>query len=141
MMIAQTVLVALVSAGASLSGNWSLTTDRDFKDNRNVLSECVFRQNGTQLTVRCRTGSPEFGSELTGSVNGRTVTWALEPKNGEKYPAATWTGTLNEAGTRIKGTWRLSVIGGDKQGSFTAVKRSDRGGRRGPLEFHSRSHE
>ncbi len=117
-----TLFVGLVTVGAaSLSGDWSLTMKPDFKDNPNVVSECAFRQSGTKLTVRCGTGS-----EVKGSVNGQTVTWGLKPKNGEKYPVAILTGTVNESGNAIKGTWYLSVIGGDKHGSFSAVKHQQR---------------
>jgi hypothetical protein len=127
MMVLHTLLVALVIAGGTnLSGNWSLTMNPDFKGNPNVISECIFRHSGTKLSVRCGTGS-----EVTGSVNGRTVTSGIRPKNGEKYPAATMTGTLNDAGTTIEGTWHLSISGGDKHGAFSAVKRRERGGRRG----------
>ena len=62
---------------------------------------------------------------MAGSVNGRTVTWGFSPKNREKYPAATWTGTLNEAGNAIKGKWRLAIIGGDKHGAFSAAKQQE----------------
>lgn len=119
MLIACAAFAALITSEAgSLSGDWSLTMNPDFKDNPNVVSACVFRQSGTKLTVRCGTGS-----ELAGSVKGRTVTWGFRPKNGEKYPSATMTGTVNEAGTAINGTWHLSIVGGDKRGAFSAAKR------------------
>jgi hypothetical protein len=122
MLILYTLLTAFITAGAAnLSGDWSLTMNPDFKDNPNVVSQCVFRQSGTDLTVRCGTGS-----ELAGSVKGRTVTWGFSPKNGEKYPAATMTGTVNEPGNRIKGTWHVSINGGDKHGAFSAVKQQNR---------------
>jgi hypothetical protein len=123
MILLHTILAAFLAAqAATISGYWSLTMNPDFKDNPNVVSECEFRQSDTKLTVRCGTGS-----EVSGSVNGRTVTWRIRPNNGEKYPAATMTGTVNEAGTAIKGTWHLSVIGRDKHGSFTAVKHAVKG--------------
>jgi hypothetical protein len=107
-----------VAEATNISGNWSLTMKPDFRGNPNVVSQCILRQSGTKLTVRCGTGS-----ELTGSVKGRTVTWGFTPKNGDKYPAFTHTGTLNEAGTAIKGTWHLSIVDEEKDGEFTATKR------------------
>jgi integrase len=54
---------------------------------------------------------------LTGEVNGQTVTWRIV--SAEHDPVTTtFTGTLNEAGTRMEGRF----LSNKKGGSFRAVR-------------------
>jgi len=100
-------------AAADLSGVWTLAWNPDFGGRADAY-DCTFRQDGARLTVECD------GGTFTGEVDARTVTLRLKTgRDGSE--TATLTGELDQAGTRIAGTWHLSEQ--NRDGKFTATKR------------------
>ena len=74
--------------------------------------DCAFKQQGEQLTGNCSGGT----ASVTGEVMGRNVSWRLQ--GAANSNALTFTGTLDEAGTGIKGHFTIA----GKGGQFSAVK-------------------
>jgi hypothetical protein len=104
--------LTVIAAGAlDLTGNWALEADFDDSSAAGGGFECAFKQDGEQLTVTCANGAA-----ATGELKGQNVSWKM--KAGETRETITFTGTVNDAGTSIKGRFAI----GDKGGSFTAWK-------------------
>jgi hypothetical protein len=104
---------------SDLSGEWTLTMDRDFRGNR-AVSDCQIKQHDDKLSVRC-----SGAAEMAGTVKDGRVVWGFSAPAGEKYPAATWTGTVAPSRNAIDGTWHLSIVGGDLDGKFSATKKTN----------------
>jgi hypothetical protein len=104
-------IVALVAA-SDVTGNWEV--EATFEDSRDAGGgfDCVFRQQGEQLTGNCSGGT----ASVTGEVKGQNVSWRLQ--SAPNSDALTFMGTLDEAGTAMKGNFTI----GGKRGQFTAVK-------------------
>jgi hypothetical protein len=96
--------------------------DPDFRGNQGPPVECSFKQQGTDLTVKCGTGG-----EMKGKVSGRRVTWGFEkaanPPATDDRMVVTHTAEVNETGTELKGTWRLTSGLIDRKGNVEAKKR------------------
>ena len=103
-------LVALVAA-TDLSGRWEVQADFDDSNISGGGFDCALKQDGNQLTGNCSEGT----ASLTGKVTGQDVSWRVKGRNAE---AITFTGTIDEAGTTIRGRFAI----GDKAGGFTAVR-------------------
>ena len=93
--------VVVLTATLDLTGNWEVEANFDDSSLSGGGFDCAFKQDGEQLTGTCSDGS----AQLTGES-------ALKMKE------VTYTGTVNETGTSIKG--RFTIAG--KGGSFTALK-------------------
>ena len=104
------LMFVALGAGADVTGRWALNAG--FDDDRLGGGEfdCTFKQNGEQLTGDCS------GRALTGEVKGQDARWQLQVGNPPQ--TTTYTGTVDEAGTTIKGTFTL----GGNSGHFTASK-------------------
>jgi hypothetical protein len=102
--------VVLVAA-ADITGTWEVEATFDDSSVAGGEFDCAFKQQGEQLTGSCSGGT----ASVTGEVKGQNVSWRLQTANRD---ALTFTGTVDEAGTGIKG--RFTVAG--KGGQFTAVK-------------------
>jgi hypothetical protein len=98
--------IAGATAILDLTGKWAVEGAFDDTTLSGGGFDCAFKQDGEQLTGTCS----DDPSQLTGEVKGQNVSWKLK--------AVTYTGTVNEAGTSIKG--RFTVAG--KGGSFAALK-------------------
>jgi hypothetical protein len=94
----------------NLSGTWEIDANFDDPSLSGGGFDCVFKQEGDRLTGSCQQ------IQLTGEVKGTNVTWRI--KAGRTADIITYTGTMNESGTRIDG--RFSMAG--KGGRFTASK-------------------
>jgi hypothetical protein len=110
---------------ADLSGRWTFTMDPDPRGNLATV-ECVFRQNGQRLVVKCGNGTSG------GAVNGRKVTFRTPPAETEKGYILSFDGEIDERTITIKGTWRavfpsLSEV---REGKFRAVRRGSGSGSR-----------
>src|SRR6266853_2614545 len=90
------ILVAL-GAAADITGRWALNASFDDGRLGGGEADCAFKQNGEQLTGDCA------GTALTGEVKGQNVRWQLQVGNPPQ--TTTYTGTVDEAGTNIKGTF------------------------------------
>ena len=102
-----TGLTAVVlTATLDLTGKWEVEANFDDSNLSGGGFDCDFKQDGEQLTGTCSDGT----AQLTGELKGQNVNW--------KMKAVTYTGTVNETGTSIKG--RFTIDG--KGGNFTALK-------------------
>ena len=100
----------MVLFAANLSGTWQIDADFDDASLSGGGFDCVFKQAGDRLTGSCQE------IPLTGEVKGTSVTWQI--RAGQTQDTITYTGTMNESGTSIKG--RFSMPG--KGGRFIASK-------------------
>jgi hypothetical protein len=82
---------------------------------------CDLKQEHEALTGECRPTNGPAGVPIVGTVRDDQVEWrfeiALRPD--AKKQTVTYTGTVNDAGTRLKGTFSIA----DLRGTFTAEKR------------------
>ena len=100
----------LSPVAVDLSGRWEIDADFDDASLSGGGFDCVFKQEGDRLTGSCQ------DIPLTGEVKEANVKWQI--RAGQTQDVITYTGTVNEAGTRING--RFSMAG--KGGRFTASK-------------------
>jgi hypothetical protein len=103
---------------ADASGKWTIKMDKDFRGNPGVPIECTFKQQGSELTVKCGT----TGVEMKGRVQGRKLTWGhtqtgVYPSPTERLVLA-YAGEIDETGTAVKGSWRLTSSVLDEKGTF-----------------------
>jgi hypothetical protein len=121
------VLAALVVAStpataADLSGQWTLRMGPDFRGNPGPPVDCSFKQERAVVTVKCGTGI-----EMKGTVKGRKLTWGFEktgtPPMLEDRVIVVYNADVNDSGTELKGTWRLTSGVLDKKGDFEARKK------------------
>ena len=113
------MLIAGCTGVPDLSGSWDVMMDPDYIGNPSV-EHCVIQQEHRSLTMVCNGGGPE--KALTGEVSRRSVNW------GKQMPGkftASWTGDVDASGTKISGTWQLTLADGfEKHGKFTASRLS-----------------
>jgi hypothetical protein len=103
-------VVALVTA-ADITGKWEVEATFEDGSVEGGGFDCAFKQQGEQLTGNCSGGTVS----VTGEVKGNDVSWRVQGTNRD---ALTFTGTVDDAGTGIKG--HFTVAG--KGGQFSAVK-------------------
>jgi hypothetical protein len=104
--------VVVLTAALDLTGEWEVESNFDDSSISGGGFDCVFKQDGEQLTGNCSGGT----APVTGELKGQNVNWKM--KAGITQDTITYTGTVNETGTRIEG--RFMIAG--KGGSFTASK-------------------
>ncbi len=102
--------LVVLGAAADITGTWELNASFDDSSLGGGEFECAFKQDGEQLTGNCS------GRALTGEVKGQNVRWQLQVDNPPQ--TTTYSGTVDEAGTNINGTFTLA----GKGGRFTASK-------------------
>jgi hypothetical protein len=119
MHLVATVLVLAVLEGAAvaadLNGAWRLHLDPDFGGNDDTTS-CTFVQDGRKLTIDCAGGLP-----IIGEVTADKVTFDVKTGRNNELTAV-FTGTLDEPGNTIKGTWRLESGSDVRNGKFDATR-------------------
>src|SRR3979490_176432 len=103
--------VVLVAA-ADITGKWGVDATFDDRSLDGGGFDCAFKQQGEQLTGTCSGGT----ASVTGEVKGQNVNWRIQ--GAANSDALTFTGTVDEAGTGIKGHFTIA----GKGGQFTAVK-------------------
>jgi hypothetical protein len=108
---AATILVT-TAAAADLSGSWTLTGD---VVGNPISMKCAFTQAGATLSGTCTGG--DGSTQTTGSVADGRVTFRHNVNRGQVYEV-TYTGTLDAAGTSMKG--EIAVMG--VSGTFSAIK-------------------
>ena len=62
-----------ITAADDISGQWTVKMERDPRGNPGRPVDCSFKQQGTELTVKCTAAG-----EMKGTVRGRKVTWGFE---------------------------------------------------------------
>lgn len=112
-------------ASADVSGEWAVTGALDAASiakgaPQDASLVCQFRQDRDRLTGSCRPASGPDGVSVVGSVQEQRVEWrfdiALSPD--AKKNTVTYSGTVNDAGTDMKGTFSIA----DVRGEFTAKR-------------------
>jgi len=87
-------------------------------DQNPVTPTCTLKQSAEKVSGSCRF-DPDHASDLSGTVNGKDVTWKFTVEyQGTDY-TLTFTGKLDSE-TSIKGT--IAVDPSDANGDFTAKK-------------------
>lgn len=99
---------------ADLSGTWEVDVTFDDHAIEGGEIDCTITQEGAQLKGTCSGGT----AQLAGEVSGRDIKWQIGGAEKSSPPGHTFTGTVDEAGRRIKGRFTA----GGKGGSFTALK-------------------
>jgi hypothetical protein len=117
----------LAAAGAAdVSGEWSISgafnepsVAKGAKRQADLI--CDLKQEHEALTGECRPTNGPAGVLVVGTVRDDQVEWRFEIALGPnaKKQTVTYTGTVNDAGTRLKGTFSIA----DLRGTFTAEKR------------------
>ena len=102
----------LLVAAVDITGTWEVEATFDDSSVAGGGFDCVFRQRGEQLTGNCSGGT----ASLTGEVKGQNVSWRLQGAANSDGP--TFTGTVDEAGTSMKGRFTI----GGRGGRFSGVK-------------------
>jgi hypothetical protein len=98
-----------LGAAVDMTGKWAITAS--FDDTREGGEfDCTFKQTGEQLTGDCSEKS------LAGEVKGQDARWQIQVGNPPQ--TTTYSGTVDEAGTTIRGTFTF----GGKSGHFTGAK-------------------
>ena len=100
------------AAAADISGSWTMTGE---VVGNSIDMKCAFTQAGAKLTGNC-TGA-RGATPTTGSVADNAVTFQISVNQGQVYEL-TYTGTLDAAGTSMKG--EIAVMG--VSGTFSAKK-------------------
>jgi hypothetical protein len=111
--IAVLAIVTVIGA-VDLSGTWEVDVTFDDRGIEGGEIDCAITQEGPQLKGTCSEGT----AQLAGEVNGRDIKWQIGGAEKSSPPGHTFTGTVDEAGRRIKGRFTA----GGKDGSFTALK-------------------
>lgn len=101
---------------ASVAGAWKVTGDIMGYP---VDSLCTFAQDGKKLTGTCKSAGESKGTDITGEVDDKKVTWSLKTTfNGEEL-TVTFKGTLDEP-TQFKGDIDVQPL--SVAGTFAAKK-------------------
>ena len=104
------LMVVALGAATDMTGRWAVAASFDDAGLQGGEFDCTFKQDGERLTGDCA------GRALTGEVKGQDARWQLQV--GKPPQTTTYTGTVDESGTTIRGTFTLA----DKSGHFTASK-------------------
>ena len=108
---------SLPAAPVDLSGQWTLTMEPDFKGGQQRV-ECVLQQQGEEFTIKCGAS----GEEMKGRVSGSSVTWSFSKTGVHPMPqdrlVLSCDASLRDAGTSLKGTWRLMSSVVNEKGNF-----------------------
>jgi hypothetical protein len=113
-LVVSALAISLVVGAPDLSGTWDLDVRFDDASLEGGELDCVIQQQGQQLKGTCSGGT----APLSGDVNGQNVRWRIGGSDKSPGTSHTFTGTIDDAGIRIKG--RFTANG--KDGSFTALK-------------------
>ena len=119
LVLALSTLSAFAQGGGvnSVSGTWKLSGD---VSGHSVDEDCTFTQDGKKLTGSCKSAAADKPTEVTGEVNDKKVTWQYETDyQGQKLTVA-FTGTLDAAGSQLKGDIDVQPVG--VSGTFSAQK-------------------
>jgi hypothetical protein len=104
--------VVVLTAALDLTGKWQVETSFDDGGVSGGGFDCTFKQDGEHLTGTCTVGA----APISGELKEQNISWKM--KAGKTQDIITFTGTVNEAGTSMKGRFTIT----DKGGSFTALK-------------------
>ena len=106
------IAFVLPLAAADISGSWTFAGE---VVGNPVSLKCVFKQEAAKLTGTC-THEGMSASPTTGDVTGDKVTFQHQLNVGQVYDL-TFTGTLDVAGTAIKGDIAVAGVSGTFSGT------------------------
>jgi hypothetical protein len=106
--------VVVLAAALDVTGKWEVEATFDDGSISGGGFDCAFKQDGERLTGNCSGGT----AQLTGEVKGQSISWRLQSGGNTPSVTTSFTGTLDEAGTNMKGRFTVA----DKGGRFTASK-------------------
>jgi hypothetical protein len=104
---------ARLIAATDVTGKWEIEATFDDTSLAGGGFDCAFKQDGVRLSGSCSAGT----APVTGEVNGSDILWRLRGA-GNPPETTTFTGTVNDSDTSMKGRFTI----GGKGGSFTGVK-------------------
>ena len=118
-------LLTLPLRPADVSGEWNVQGSFDPSSVARGMPPradlvCTFERQAGTLTGTCRPSDGPAGVPVAGTVEGQHIEWHFDiatERNGKRQ-TATYTGTLNDTDTSIKGTVAIA----DMRGEFTAEK-------------------
>ena len=111
------LLVPSFAQDNSLSGNWKI--DGDVAGN-SVEGTCTMTQDGKKLTGVCVLGSSAQRFEITGEVVEKKVNWKFSSEHSGQALTTTFSGKLDEAGTKLSGDIDVQPI--SMSGNFVTKK-------------------
>jgi hypothetical protein len=100
---------------ADISGVWNLDMHWSRSDTH-ATGVCTLKQEGQKLTGSCDSGK----STITGEIHERTLNLQIDVDQDGTKGQMTFTGTVDEDGTAIKGSCR--IVGG-QEGTFVMEKK------------------
>jgi hypothetical protein len=113
------------ATAASVSGEWLISGAFDEESVAKGMKQradlvCYLKQEHEALTGACRPADGPGGVPVEGSVRGDQVEWHFDIATGPntKKQTITYRSTVNDAGTRMKGTFSIADLGG----AFTAER-------------------
>ena len=116
LLVALTIVPAFAQDNA-LSGNWKI--DGDVAGN-SVEGTCTVTQEGKKLTGFCVLGNSAQRVEITGEVVDKKVRWKFNSEYGGQALSTTFSGKIDEAGTKLSGEIDVQPI--SMSGNFIARK-------------------
>lgn len=116
------ILFTLPAAAADISGAWTIVGD---VVGNPVNMKCAFTQNGPKITGTC--GGAMGETKTTGSVADDKVTFQHTVNQGQDYEL-TYYGTLDAAGTSMKGEIAVAGVSGTFYATKDVVNKTDLAG-------------
>jgi hypothetical protein len=112
--LALVVMVSFSIAADAVAGKWNLTL---VNENGGTIAIVVtFTQSGDKLTGSC-VGDEFDEMTATGETSGNNIAWRCESTEQGEKRLATFTGSLSQSGSDMKGDWATVV-----KGTFTGHK-------------------
>jgi hypothetical protein len=113
------------AASANVSGEWSISGAFDAESVAKGTEQqadlvCYLKQEHEALTGECRPADGPGGVPIAGTVRGDEIEWRFDIALGpdSKKQTVTYKASINDAGTRMKGTFSIA----DRRGAFTAER-------------------
>ncbi len=110
---------AFAAGGPGLSGQWSVHNSIAGSESD---QECKFVQTDDKLTGTCKSNDKEV--QITGSLDGRKITWTYESDYNGSPLTLTYTATLGDS-EKIAGSVEVEPFG--VKGDFTAAPKKEAG--------------
>ena len=113
-LISVLLLVIAPLPAVDVSGVWNLDMQWSGSESHST-GVCIMKQDGQKLTGSCASAK----STLTGDVLDRSLTWQIDVEQDGNKGQMTFTGTVDEDVTVIKGS--CQIVGG-QEGTFVMKK-------------------
>jgi hypothetical protein len=114
LLLAATVVLPAAAGEASLSGKWQIQRSAAGNESQ---QECTFTQKDADLTGSC--SSDRGPVEISGKVDGKSVTWTYNSESSGGPVTVVYQGTLDSAD---KITGKVTAVEFSIEGEFTATR-------------------